>query len=466
MQTKRDRLFHCLFTVALVASGCVESSTVDPSVSASIEEPTTVDAPNASAAQQFHRAANQNSSAKANQSWPQLFGADRTSVVATEINPFWGPEGPPKNWSLKIGTGYGSPVVADGNVVFNHRIEDEEIIQCVDAKTGETVWKHAYPTTFETEFDYSNGPYSTPVIANGQVFSAGGQGQFFCLNATTGDLIWSRDLHQEYALEDDIFAVGSTPLLVGNRLIFNLGAAAKNAGVVALDRNTGTTMWESTNHGAAYCSPFAANIHGKDFVFVVTEIGLVSMHPDTGEVDWSIEHRSRSPMSFNAVSPLVDGDKVLVVTGPGPGAVCVRVLPDRSYQPLWKDRRVIDCQFNSLMLHSGHVFGFTAAGQGGAEFRCVDFETGELRWKYHSLLRRGQGLIAGNAILLLGEQGHLASLLLSQESPQVISFTNEPLISSPGYCAPALAAGRLFLKEEYRLTCFDVTPTTGRHFTN
>lgn len=445
------------FTSVSFIAGCNK----EPEVSGDTlptEEPESADTPDQSAAEIFRSVTQGETNSRQDSDWPQLFGPDRTSVVDTVIDPIWGEDGPSEIWSFDIGTGYGSPVVSDGKLVFNHRIGDQEILQCVDAETGEPIWEHRYATTFETEYEYSNGPYGTPVIAGGNVFAVGGQGQFFCLDLATGEIVWDRPLYEEYGMEDDIFPVGSAPLLLERQLIFNLGAGDKNAGIISMDRETGETLWEATDHDPAYCTPFAAKIHNQPFTFVVTEFGLVCLNPEDGTVDWTIEHRSRSPLSYNAVSPLVDGDKVLVVTGPGPGAVCVRVLPDRSYEPVWKNRRVIDCQYNSIMLHDGLVYGFTAAGQGGAEFRCVEFETGKLRWKYHSVLRRGQGLIAGNAIVLLGERGHLASLIADPKSPQVLAFTQQPVMSEPSYCSPALANGRLYLKDETRIACFDVRP--------
>ncbi len=417
-------------------------------------EPTAVDPPDAAAVERFKQADRKRTVEPTD--WPQLFGPDRTSAVQTQANPIWGNEGPPELWSVKVGTGYGSPVVSAGRVVFTHREGDEEIVQCVDAESGEPIWGHRYPTTFVCKVEYSDGPYATPVIFDGDVYAVGSQGQVFCLNLNTGEVKWSRDLHQEYQMEDDLFPVGSAPGIVGDRLIFNLGAVDKDAGVIAIDRQSGKTLWESTDQGMAYCSPFAATIHGEPFVFVVTNIGLVSLHPETGKVDWIIEHRCRSPMSYNSVSPLVYEDKVLVVTGPGPGALCVQVQADRSYQQIWKNRRVIDCQYNTLMLSADHVYAFTAAGQGGAELRCVEINTGQLKWKYHSLLRRGQGLIAGDAMIILGEQGHLASLVVSARTPQVLAFTEQPLMSPPCYCAPAIADGRLYLKDEQRVACFQL----------
>lgn len=390
--------------------------------------------------------------------WPQLFGPRRTCAAADQpVDLAWGPEGPSELWSIEVGTGYGSPVVSRGHLVFNHRVGDEEIVQCVNADDGTTIWQHRYPTTFKCEVEYSDGPYSTPVIEDEHVFAVGGQGQMFCLRLDSGEIVWQRDLHQEFDMEDGLFPVGASPLISDGRLIFNLGAIDQEAGILALDASTGDELWRSTDHPAGYCSPFAATIHGQPFLFVITNIGLVSLDPATGKGDWMIEHYGRAPMSYNAVSPLVVGDKVVIVTGPGPGAIGLQVNPDRSHAELWRNRRVLDSQYNTLMLSDNNVIGFTAAGQGGAELRCVDISTGKLQWKYHSILRRGQGLTVGGALVLLGERGHLASMWPGEKEPEVLAFTEQPLMSDPCYCAPALANSKLYLKDEQRLACFDLS---------
>ncbi len=389
--------------------------------------------------------------------WPQLFGPARTCNAGDQlVDLAWGTDGPNQKWSIEVGTGYGSPIVSGRYVVFNHRIGDEEIVQCVDAADGTTIWTHRYPTTFQCDVEYSNGPYSTPVIVDHRVFAVGGQGQLFCLKLDSGEPIWERNLHQEFGVEDGLFPVGASPMIDQGRLIFNLGATDRNAGIIALDADTGEDLWQSTDHPAGYCSPMAATIHGERFMFVMTNRGLVSLDPETGMMDWMVEHYSRSPMSYNAVSPLVVDDKVLLMTGPGPGAVCVQVHPDRTHSELWRDRRVIDSQYNTLLLRGNDVIGFTSAGQGGAELRCVDLASGTLRWKYHSVLRRGQGLVVGGALVLLGERGHLAALLPGEVMPQVLAFTEKPLMSEPCYCAPAIADAKLYLKDEQRLVCFDL----------
>ena len=454
MNTLVSKIFLVATLVIAALVGCARQSPAPQSLDdLPLTEPTSADRPDEKAAQSF---VNSQSSHSGVVAWPQLFGPNRTSSVEGAVDPVWGDEGPAEVWSINVGSGYGSSVVANTNVVFNHRQEDEEIVQCVNAHSGEAIWEHRYPTTFECEMEYSSGPYSTPLIYEDVVYAVGGQAQVSCLDLKTGTPVWKRDLKTDYELKDDIFSFGNTPLVFENLLILNPGGTEKDAGIIALDRKSGETIWEATDHGAAYCSPVVAQIGNETFVFVVTQRGLVSLDPSSGDVDWQIEHRCRAPMSYNSVSPLVFDDKVLVVTGPGPGALCVRVSSDRSYQQLWKNRRVLDSQYNTLMLDKGNVFGFTASGQGGAELRCVDFQTGDLKWKYHSVLRRGQGLIVGRAMILLGEKGHLASLLVNDKEPKVLAFTQQPLMSEPCYCAPAFSDGYLYLKDETRVACFDL----------
>ncbi len=460
MFCNRNRSGLAALFLGLLISGCATESSTPIELDLPLVEPAKADTANADAVRQFQQeiADGDLVSSQDPAEWPQLFGPDRTCVAAHQsVNLAWGKAGPQELWSIEIGSGYGSPVASGNRVLFNHRIKDEEIIQCVDIADGSTHWEHRYPTTFECDVEYSSGPYSTPVIAGGRVYAVGGQGQFFCLDLQTGEVVWQRLLHEEHQREDDLFPVGASPSVVNDQVVFNLGAADEEASIVAMSAETGEDIWQTGDHPAGYCSPWVARIHDQDFLFVITNRGLVCLNPETGEMDWFVKHFSRAPMSYNAVSPLVKDDMVLIVTGPGPGAVCLQIQPDRSYKELWKNRRVIDCQYNTLILHGDSVVAFTAAGQGGAELRCVDFATGKLQWRYHSVLRRGQGLSVGGALILLGERGHLAALLPGENEPQVLAFTEEPLMTAPCYCAPAISNSKLLLKDETRLACFDLS---------
>ena len=141
------------------------------------------------------------------------------------------------------------------------------------------------------------------------------------------------------------------------------------------------------------------------------------------------------------------------------GVVSLQIHPDSTQKLDWRQRRVLDSQYNTLLLAEDHLYSFTSAGQNGAEFRCVDLRDGTLAWKYNSVLKRGMGLATDRAFILLGERGHLASLERRVDEPRVISFTEKPLMQEPCYCSPAVYENTLILKDETRVAAFDLGST-------
>ena len=69
--------------------------------------------------------------------WPQFLGPTRDAVYAgPALAEDWPREGPKMVWQADVGQGYSSPVVAEGRLVICHRLEDNLVVDCLDAKTG------------------------------------------------------------------------------------------------------------------------------------------------------------------------------------------------------------------------------------------------------------------------------------------------------------------------------------------
>ncbi len=399
----------------------------------------------------------QSFSAQSTTDWPNLFGPTHRGLSAElGLNLDWPAEGPPQKWSQSIGYGYSSPVVLGEHLMLFHRIGDEEIVETLDPETGASRWRHAYPTAFQCKYEYSNGPYATPVIDDDSVYTWGAEGLFHALDLNTGSVIWKRQLSEEFAVPEKLFAVGSSPLLEADRLILNVGGKKPNSGIVALDKTTGKTLWSATDDGAGYATPIAATIHGRRYVFVFTELGLVSLDPRDGRVWWSVPFRSKTVDSVNATSPVVWNDLILVTIGPGPGCLCLRILPEGSYEEVWRDRRAIDSTFNNLICRDGYVYGFSSMRNRGASFRCVDMQTGKLMWEWSSDLCRGASLWVENRCIVLGEYGYLGMVDDNPRELQVRYLSPQPMFKRPCYSAPALSNGLLFIRNELELACYDL----------
>lgn len=390
--------------------------------------------------------------------WPQLFGPER-SCFSTErdVETRWGAAGPKELWRVPIGSGYSSPVVSGNKLILMHRLGDEEAIQCFDPRDGKSRWSYSYPTDYVCKYEYSSGPYSTPHIVGDHVFAIGAKGQLRCLDLADGSLIWHRDLQNEFDLEEQLFAFGASPWIEDGRLILNVGASKRGAGIVAFDCLTGDTVWTATDHRASYATPIAANMHGKRYLFVFTYDGLVALNPLDGTIHWIEPFKSKSIDTVNATSPAVWQNLVVVMHGPGAGAKCFKINEDGSHELAWKDRRVLDSQFNSLLSHDGYLYGFTAKRQGGSAFRCIEFASGKLQWSVNSDLQRGSCVAVRDRIILWGEDGHLAAIDLNPKTASELTITESSLLEKPCYAAPALASNKLFLRNEHYLIALDLS---------
>ncbi|MDA0835737.1 MAG: PQQ-like beta-propeller repeat protein [Planctomycetota bacterium] len=344
-----------------------------------------------------------------NTDWPNLFGPTHLGLSSeTGLNLDWPAEGPPRRWSKPIGSGYSSPVIGDEHLIVFHRVGDDEVVESFDPETGETDWRFTYPTAYVCRYEYSNGPYSTPAIDDNRVYAWGAEGSLHCLDLDTGEVVWRRSLSEDFSVPENLFAVGTSPLIEGEFLILNVGGKEPNTGIVALDKSSGATVWSATCDAAGYATPIGATIHDRRYLFVFTAEGLVSLDPADGRVWWQIPFKSKVVDTVNASSPVVWNDLVLVTIGPGPGALCVRILPDGSYEEVWRDRRAIDSTFNNLICHDGYVYGFSSRRNHAAGFRAVDIRTGEVMWDWSTDVSRGASLWVDNRCLMIGEYGALA----------------------------------------------------------
>ncbi len=393
--------------------------------------------------------------------WPAIYGPYHNSISSeSDLETNWGSKGPRLLWEREIGQGYSSPIsVGDLTFVF-HRQGDEEIIECLDAETGEFEWDYRRPTNFKCGWEYSDGPYSTPVVNKRSLFAVSTQGVLFCLDLETGKCQWVRKLYEDYQMEVGRWPVVASPLLLKDRLIFNLGAGKRNAGIVAIDLENGETIWEATSHGASHATPTAASMQGEQLVFVMTDEGLVCLRPETGEVVWELEHKTRDPdaMFSNAVSPVVSGEFLTIVSGPKikPGFRCLKLLPGGQYEEPWKNIRLLNSQYTNQMIVGGHLFGFSPMRQGGPHLHCINLVTGDLCWRGRPRIGRGNGIVIGNSILFLGETGDLCSIEIRKDKMVVTSRTESPILDRPCYTPMALNQGRLFLRNEKKLKCLDL----------
>ena len=384
--------------------------------------------------------------------WPQILGLDRNAIAAGEQLAEKWPGGNPRTvWQRPVGAGFSGVAVAGGRVVLFHRIEDREVAEALDAATGKPLWKVSFPTRYVSTIAPDDGPRCVPLIHKDHVYLLGAGGDLHCVSMGDGREVWSRSLVKDFGAREGYFGAGSTPIVVDDRLLVNVGGR-DSAGIVAFSVGTGKTVWKATDEEASYSSPTGTNIEGQERVILVTRYNVVCIDPKNGEVAFRFPFGQRGP-TVNAATPLVIGEHLFVSASYGVGAVMAKLEP-KGARPLWESDEVMSSQYTTSVHHNGYLYGIHGRQDIGiAELRCIDPFAGKVIWKEEGF-GTGNLILAGDKLLIMKTDG---TLLVIEPSPKqykplakakVLDTTVQPL--------PALAAGLLYVRDTDTLKCLDL----------
>lgn len=395
---------------------------------------------------------------KAAEDWPQFLGPARDGVYrGDDVAPSWGKSGPPVIWQRDVGQGFSGPVVAGGRLVLFHRIGDREVVDCLDAKTGEPIWRDDAPATYDDDFGFDEGPRATPTVAEGKVYTFGAQGVLTCRDLASGEPAWSVDTAAKFGAPKGFFGMACSPLVEGDAVIVNVGGR-DGAGIVAFDRNTGAVLWKATDDEASYSSPVAATVGGKRRVFVVTGNGLVALDPAGGTIAAQFPWRPPVRTSVSAATPLVLGDTVFLSASYGAGAVLMKSADDR-LELVWSGDESLSNHYATSVHHDGFLYGFHGRQEQGPSLRCVELASGNVRWEEEGF-GAGSVLIAGDKLLALTEKGQL---VCAPATPDGFKPTARAQVL-PFECRayPAIAGGMVYARSPKKLVCVDLRDPAGR----
>ena len=385
------------------------------------------------------------------QDWPQVLGPTRNGVYSgPPIVSTLPPGGPPRLWQRDIGAGFAGPSVSAGRLVLFHRLGGNEVVEAMDALTGKTIWTFAYPTAYRDDFGFDEGPRAPPVIADGRVFTHGADGWLHGVDFSTGRRLWAVDTRRVFAAPKGYFGVATSPLVDGHRVMVNVGGP--KAGIVAFDAATGATLWTATGDEASYSSPVAARIGGQQLAVFFTRAGLVALDPASGTVRHQFPWRARMAASVNAATPLVIGDRIFLSASYGTGAVVLQVAGS-ALKTLWSGDDVLSNHYSTSVHRDGYLYGFEGRQEFGQSLRSIELASGKVMW---TVDRFGAGslIVAGDRLVIVRESGEL---VLAPATPTGFApSARAPLLPAVVRAYPALAAGRLYVRNERTVAAFDL----------
>ncbi|OAI57981.1 hypothetical protein AYO49_01700 [Verrucomicrobiaceae bacterium SCGC AG-212-N21] len=401
--------------------------------------------------------------------WPQFGGPHRNGVWnETGIMQTFPPEGLKVRWRAPVGCGLSSPVVAQGRVYLIdselNKPKARERIHCWDEKTGQALWTHAYDVSYpEWGFDPASkaGPGSTPLVAEGKVFTIGATGQLLCLDAVKGTVLWERKLTTDYGLEE---YSGNTPslLIEGNLLILVIGGKP-DACVVAVEKHSGKEVWRALSDKWTYSSPIVISAGGQRQLIVWTPDAITSLNPATGETWWR-ELRTLSS-DFAVAAPIVWEDLLLA------GGLMFQLDPHKpGASVLWPEdtvraRRTLS-QTSGPLLQGGYVYSHKSHGS----LVCLDARSGKQVWEKEKLVDSKNGACIhlipnGDCVWLFTEKGDLIRARLTPKNYEELGrahllnptypFSGRNVVWPP----PAFANRHVFARNDEELICASMEAT-------
>jgi len=393
--------------------------------------------------------------------WPQWRGPNRDGVWSeTGILETFPPARLKIRWRASVGIGFSSPVVAEGRVYVTDselaKPKARERVHAFDALSGKQLWSYAYDVNYqEAAFDekYPHGPISTPIVADGRIYTWGHAGNLLCLDAQKGDVIWQKDVQKDYP--DSYIDTAGSPLIEEDLLIVPVGAKP-DACVIAFNKSTGQQIWNALDEQPSASSPIVISAGGKRQLIVWTPQAVTSLDPATGNTYW--RERLSTTQDATVATPAYHNGNLLI------SGLMLKLDSDRpGATVIWPKSRAtarrILSDTSTALFRDDYIYSARSAG----EFVCLEASTGNQLWETDKVtdLKSGASIhVTANAgsVLLYNDQGDLIRARLSPEGYQEISRARvlEPPATWNRKCAwagPAFANRHVYARTDKELVC-------------
>jgi outer membrane protein assembly factor BamB len=182
-----------------------------------------------------------------------------------------------KGWSVDVGEGYSSPVADDARVYVHSRRDPEEVVAAIDLTTGKVAWEQRYKSPIEKNpyaKEMAKGPYSTPLLTLGRLYTFGTAAILSAWDAPTGKLLWRKDFSARIDTSKLFCGTAMSPLETGSGLIVHIGDDREGS-MMALDPATGKERWTAAVSGPGYASPIEIAVGGTPQIVTMTTRSVI-----------------------------------------------------------------------------------------------------------------------------------------------------------------------------------------------
>jgi outer membrane protein assembly factor BamB len=397
--------------------------------------------------------------------WPQWRGLHRDGISdETGLNHKWGEEGPPLAWKVSgLGGGFASISIAGDKIFTMGDREKEQFVEALDRADGHMLWSTKISDAWKDK-NYL-GPRCTPTISDGRAYAVGTYGDLVCLDCNDGKILWRKNFEKDFGGKMmSGWGFSESPLVDGDKLVCTPGGA--EAGLVALDKKTGAEIWrskipvfgESGKDGAAYSSIVISEGAGVRQYVQLMGRGVVSVDAKTGKFLWG--YNKIANKTANIPTPIINGDEVFCSTGYGTGAALLKLHKTsdgvEAEEIYFLDAKTLQNHHGGMVLVGDYLYGGTGHNNGFPI--CVEWSTGKVKWNGG----RGPGsnsaavVYADGYFYLRYQNGVVAQIKATPDSYQLEGQFQIPDNERPSWPHPVILSGKLYLREQDMLYCYDL----------
>ena len=378
--------------------------------------------------------------------WPCWRGINRDGISPdTGLLKKWPEAGPKLLWKVDgLGKGFSTVAVTGGTIYITGDVGDPLTLFAFDMN-GNLKWKVPIDKTWTRNHP---GSRSTPTIDDGRLYLLSGHGKAVCMDADSGDVKWSKTM-SSFGGKSGGWGYAESILIHNNLAIVKPGG--RNC-IVALNKVTGETVWQSTgiNAGPEYSSCVVFDCGGVDVIATGTKSGVVGISARTGEKFWLNEWCKGNVA--NCPDPQYSDGYLFWANGYGKGGVCLKLTPASgkvTAEEVFTTKDFV-CHHGGYVIIDGHIYGNHNNG-----WTCMELKTGKVKW-FEQAVGKGSLCYADGMLYLFGERGGKAGLLVCSPNATEVRGMFSVEGSGPSWAHPVVTGGRLYLRYDDNLYCFDV----------
>jgi len=398
--------------------------------------------------------------------WPQWRGSQRDGIATGEtIRTDWKAAPPKLLWTKDgMGRGYASLAIVGGRLYTTGNRTNAQSVICADAATGDVLW--ATPISDSNPGHSYPGSRCTPTIDGERLYAVGSDGRIACLNAADGSVVWNRKFSDWNGKMMSGWGFSESPLVDGDRVLCTPGG--REAMIVCLNKLTGEELWRSEvpkigeggKDGAGYSSIVVS--HGAGVKQYVTTVGrgLIGVRAEDGKFLWGYNRVANG--TANIPTPLVSGDFVFASTGYGTGSALVKLRPStdgvQAEEQYFLGGDEFQNHHGGMILLGGHVYAGHQHGQGFPI--CVEMESGKIVWggKLRPEVGKGSAAITcvDGKLIFRYQDGYVVLVEATPVSYNVLGSFKPDYQEDKSWSHPVVVGGKLYLREQDKLMCYDV----------